>query len=544
MSDKLNKYSPLFKYAFYLGTAFFVLLYLWANFCNRQVFNLDMQSDAQVARLMWEQKTLFPENWVFGNQYYIVATPVLSALFYGLCGDSILAMGFATTTMLFIQLALFLWLVKPYTGKTGAAAGLFAFGGAVILGTSVCNSTSGMQLLYTMASYYACYMIGILLVLGVYMRLKDGLPVNRLMPAAAILMCFGLGMQSVRETLVLIVPLVLVELLLFISDRRKQNKNRRRSIFVAALTAANVAGLLLMRLLPVVSNKSISGFALPMSPAELLANAASSLTNLSGIMGFQYLEYSIKWKPLFVLALLICAVSLAAVIKAAASLPGRKLDGLGFLILFSVLSLSAVFTVGTFLGFRLRSIYYFVWFLLTSLSFVYLIEKIKKPAIKNLLMLALLGCGAVNLFYNAYPDFAQHKAQQELFYGTAQKLIDMGVDCTYVEYTTYSSSAVAACSDDRIESAIVRLAEDPEGGYCLEAYPHLVDMTLFEEDRKENAVVILTDAHMIGTSSFATLKNYPGSEESLMEKLELISVESNEYFSLYIYKIKDPSVIR
>ena len=232
-----------------------------------------------------------------------------------------------------------------------------------------------------------------------------------------------------------------------------------------------------------------------------------------------------------------------ALVKAFVSLLKKKKDGLGFLILFMALSLLAVFAVGTFLSFQLRAIYFFVWFLLAALSFAYLIENAENKVFKALVMLALLGCGAVNLFYNAYPDFAQHKAQQELFYGTAQKLMAEGIDCTYVEYTTYGSSAVAACSDDKIDSAIVRLVLDENNEYRFKSYPHLVDMTLFEEERKENAVLILTDAKMIGTSSFATLDASPGSYEAIMEKLELMSVESNEYYDLYIYKLKDSSII-
>ena len=46
-----------------------------------------MYSDAQIAKLMWEQKTIFPKNWIFGNQYYVIATPVLAAVMYGICGD-------------------------------------------------------------------------------------------------------------------------------------------------------------------------------------------------------------------------------------------------------------------------------------------------------------------------------------------------------------------------------------------------------------------------------------------------------------------------
>ena len=54
----------------------------FARFCEQ-----DMYADTLVAMMMWEQKSLFPLGYVFGNQLYIVATPVLAALFYGLTGS-------------------------------------------------------------------------------------------------------------------------------------------------------------------------------------------------------------------------------------------------------------------------------------------------------------------------------------------------------------------------------------------------------------------------------------------------------------------------
>ena len=36
----------------------------------------DMYEDTLVAKLMWENKTLFPDSYIFGNQFYVAATPV------------------------------------------------------------------------------------------------------------------------------------------------------------------------------------------------------------------------------------------------------------------------------------------------------------------------------------------------------------------------------------------------------------------------------------------------------------------------------------
>ena len=55
----------------YLGVFALINLHTLDRFCNSDVY-----ADMQVAKRMWEQKTLFPDGWIFGNQFYVIATPV------------------------------------------------------------------------------------------------------------------------------------------------------------------------------------------------------------------------------------------------------------------------------------------------------------------------------------------------------------------------------------------------------------------------------------------------------------------------------------
>ena len=80
----------------------------FARFCEQ-----DMYADTLVAMMMWEQKSLFPLGYVFGNQLYVVATPVLAALFYGLTGSPNTAMALATTAMSALIMLSFFWLLRP-----------------------------------------------------------------------------------------------------------------------------------------------------------------------------------------------------------------------------------------------------------------------------------------------------------------------------------------------------------------------------------------------------------------------------------------------
>ena len=52
----------------------FLIVFGIINFMGFEQFCVpDMYADTLVARLMWEEKTLFPRGFVFGNQLYVIA---------------------------------------------------------------------------------------------------------------------------------------------------------------------------------------------------------------------------------------------------------------------------------------------------------------------------------------------------------------------------------------------------------------------------------------------------------------------------------------
>ena len=101
-----TKQHDILTISLLLGTFVYFISILWINFHAKQWYSFDIYSDAFLARIMVEQRTLFPDNWVFGNQYYVIATPVLAAIFYALFHDTVLAMSLASSVMtIFILLS-------------------------------------------------------------------------------------------------------------------------------------------------------------------------------------------------------------------------------------------------------------------------------------------------------------------------------------------------------------------------------------------------------------------------------------------------------
>ena len=132
----------------------------------------DMYSDTYLIREIWESGTIFPENWIFGNQFYVISTPVLGALFYGLCGSINLSMVLATTAMTVLIILSFWWMLRPFASPAQILLGLAVLLGCVI-GPEIVSTIEG-QILYLMASYYAGYLITMFVIFGDYARAAQG----------------------------------------------------------------------------------------------------------------------------------------------------------------------------------------------------------------------------------------------------------------------------------------------------------------------------------------------------------------------------------
>lgn len=92
----------------------YFLFACWINLLrNPYFYDSDMCCDLSFVQQAWKQKTLLPSGWIFGNQLYIVATPALALLFFGVTGDYMTAMGLASIAMTAGFFASYLWMLKP-----------------------------------------------------------------------------------------------------------------------------------------------------------------------------------------------------------------------------------------------------------------------------------------------------------------------------------------------------------------------------------------------------------------------------------------------
>lgn len=331
------------------------------NFSGNPIFyDADMYSDMLYSVKAWEHKSIFPEGWVFGNQLYAVATPVLAALFYGLTGSMCNAMAIASTVMGAGVMLSFCWMLKPVLQKRDERWIALTFFLTLVLAVGdIYHEDNGWQLLFTMCSYYACYAISAFLAFGCWLRSDlPRSPGSTAMLLLACLMAFGTGIQSLRQTAIMICPLIGLELLrLLFLVIRKEKICFRSLLITGLLTAANLAGVLCAKFAAVEQVEIYGAIELlPIStwPSELMASLFGPSTLLSGERSalLLYIVYASlppilyfplrdmvhkkQWKVLTLLAPLLVSIAVILVIDICTSMYVRSIY---YFLLFPVLAI-------------------------------------------------------------------------------------------------------------------------------------------------------------------------------------------------------------
>lgn len=124
----------------FLGLVFYVNLS-----CNPEYYDGDIYNDINYAKEAWKAKSIFPKDWIFGNQTYVVATPVLAALFYGIIGNGFTAMAIASCIMTVLIVLTYDWMTRTLFSYNERMAGFLFLIGVLLLKAHVATSQQGIQ---------------------------------------------------------------------------------------------------------------------------------------------------------------------------------------------------------------------------------------------------------------------------------------------------------------------------------------------------------------------------------------------------------------
>ena len=440
----------------YLSTAFLLLVILgylavftvidFKGFAR--LATSDMYEDTLVARLMWEKKSLFPDNYLFGNQFYVIATPVLSALFYGVTSSMNRAMALATGCMSVFLLVSMGWMLRPVLPRPALRAAAVLVFLASLFGPYTVFREDGQQLFFAMCSFYACYLLCFFVVLGDYLRARREEARRRPALLLSLFLCFCTGMQSLRQTCILILPLLSLEglhaLVCLLKKQAPWPKGARMRLWrVLGYTAANLAGTGLIRLLP-VRRHEIYGGASIFSGASLSEKLRETLTALVTVTGYDYTREGDG--RLFYILMFLTTVGLILAAFCLLVKKKRSPQGAAVFWLLSLIGCLAVVAASFVTSVRLRPIYLFLWYTLPAFSYAVIAER-AKPRLLAGLTAALCVLAAANLYFS-YRDDLRITLSTDPW--PAQEAADWAVDNGYeLVYGNQSMSApaVAVCAD-------------------------------------------------------------------------------------------------
>lgn len=373
----------------------YLLICAIMNFCGFNLFcNTDMYADTLISRLMWEQKTLFPEGWIFSNQYYVVATPVLAALLYGVMGNVNTATILATEVMTALIFLSFFWMLWAYTKNL-----LPMLAGSLLLLSSIIApdlpENRPVQIFFLQASYYACYLITFFVVVGDYARAFQSTKPRPWAWGLSLFLSFALGIQSLRQTVAMVLPILAYEIFLAlrrILQRKPLWSETTRGTLIRALgyAGANILGILTIGWI---------------DPLHCSVYGSFQITPLGQIWGriislwpaFQVISGLAYTDSLFcmVFSLILIAIVTAAAILWLVNI--KKPEGpleICWLVCLIGLVGTALSTVMT--GINIRHIYLFQWYPLVALSAILLLRHLPQWG-KRCLVLVICLLSMMNL---------------------------------------------------------------------------------------------------------------------------------------------------
>lgn len=413
----------------------FVGMVFYINFSiNPEYYDGDIYNDINYAKEAWKAKSLFPKDWIFGNQTYVVATPVLAALFYGITGNGFTAMAIASCIMTVFVILTYDWMTRTLFSYNERTAGFLFMIGFLLLKAHVATSQQGIQAFFTMASYYACYLINAFIVYGCYVRIRQGKFTGKHIIPAIIgaALSFGTGMQSLRQTAVMALPLVACEVLLIIiySAKDKRFAISYSTLFSAIVFIANIAGLVAMRFIEINQNSIYGTTAFVSSFKDFFRKLFLNMESVALTFGLDALELRVRLVasiPFLLIILIGFILCVKDYIKNKCNEQGRFV-----LVMLLTLGCVSVFAAGVLTDVVNRALYYFMIYPLLAVCVSYIIVKFEKKRDILFSVVAVFTAGLI-IFRTAgaVEEIKAGKDKNSTAHQIANYMLDNGYDTIY-----------------------------------------------------------------------------------------------------------------
>lgn len=528
------------KNILYIVCGILFLLYLLSIFVinvkGRIWVNYDIYSDAILSKYIAESHSLFPKGWHFGNQIYVIATPILASIFYMFLHESYLSLAVASCCMTFLCVLSFVWCIKPFVKKQFIVVGLLLFIGGANISLSATTDIGGLQVFYTMASYYSCYVIGIFITLGIFLRYYYEHSINKIFLLFVLLVNFALGMQSLREMLVLNIPLCMLGILALLAAKEKAQtaivKNTKSILFVLATFTLNLFGHFLrgwLVRLQVINqsdmlNKVTDNF------IDNFCNSIYALLNYIGVMNPLNSNYCFYEFIGAIFSIMVVLSAIACIIVQ--YIKKSEITPMGIVVIFFVISLTAVLCSGI-LVIELRNIYFFCWYLLVTCAMVYFLDlRLQHRLMKSfkwLMVVGLIFISTINYYTSFVGIFKEIDNGGADYQNIVEQLKLDGIEYLYSDCRTDRNN-ICTASNDEIIYGTLKFSNDTED--LWDSFDYLYYDEWFTESAFNNAYIVLS------SKSLTVIDNECSEEykKELLNNLQLVHTFEIEQDVLYFYK--------
>lgn len=451
-----------------LGILAFSIVYI--NFSSVPGFyDADMYCDYRYAMEAWKYKSLFPDGWIFGNQLNAVSTPVLAAVIFGFTDHINFSMAAACSIMAVLVMICFDWMLKPVlkTVESRLMAAVLLITVCLYCGNAV-QGNQGWTLLFTMCSYYAGYSITAFLAFGCYLRARMGY--SGKLAAIVVLTCilsFGTGIQSIRQTAIMICPMLAVEFFRLVFSFQEWKKNKTPLWVTLGISVANILGLIYVRIMP-INQYQVFGEINLISLGDLKNSLEGSFSLIQDLLRANAKEDLL----VSVIMGVVCIGALFLILKNVRKENGSSTVTLMLLIVFSVL---IILVVDIFTTMYVRPRYYFMLYPLIAFLAAYVYDKRNRILQYSLLALvvAFFCVASVRNFPGVYEDIKKEKNAET--HAISQYLTENGYGTIYAEWMLAQDIAVA--SDGALAVGYWYVEEEP-----FEKVTHLSNEQIYSED--------------------------------------------------------------
>ena len=457
MKEK-SKSEKIFSAVFTLLVVTFIGMVFYINFsCNPEYYDGDIYNDINYAKEAWKAKSIFPKNWIFGNQTYVVATPVLAALFYGITGNGFTAMAIASCIMTVFVILTYDWMTRTLFSYNERMAGFLFLIGVLLLKAHVATSQQGIQAFFTMASYYACYLINAFIVYGCYIRIRQKEFKKRqvIMAVIGVVLSFGTGMQSLRQTAVMALPIVACEALMIIiySIKDKKFAISYSTLFSAIVFVSNIAGLIAMKFIEINQNTVYGTMSFTKDLKKVIQKIFTNIVYVAQTFDFEALEFGFS---LIVSAVFILIILIGFILCVKDFFKNKCIDqGRFVLVMLLTLGCVSVFAAGVLTEVLNRALYYFMIYPLLAVCISYIIVKCEK---KRGLLFSVVAVFAVGMIIfrtvGTVGEIKAGKNKNSTAHQIANYMLDNGYDTIFSVFglsgVRDGAENVIVASDDKI----------------------------------------------------------------------------------------------